>query len=145
MRHPSVYGNISDDGSPQPNEFDISNVVKNNYILFISPNEFTVFMLLPVNNVTYDLHTCILPQGRGKLAFKAVKQMLSYVFENTKCQKIIGKVPEYNKPAMAFILRSGFKKEGYSDKSYLKDGFLYGQYFVGINKEEFLKCQQSQQ
>jgi len=140
MLDESVYPLISDDGAPNPNDFDIKSLLSSNAILFLMPDENSVFMYVPMNAITYEVHSNILPASRDhsrSLALETVK----YMFTETKCLKIITHVPEFNKAAFRLALACGLKMEGIDRSSFLKSGKLYNQYFLGLTKEEW-KCQQ---
>ncbi len=98
-----------------------------------------LFMLIPQNAVTAEIHTCLLL--RGKEAFQAGQLLLDYLFSNY--QKAISYTPSTNKKALFYALRLGFKKEGVLTQSFLKNGVLVDQVVVGLTKGEYL-CQLQQ-
>lgn len=98
-----------------------------------------LFMLVPHNAVTAEIHTCLLL--RGKEAFQAGQLLLDYLFSNY--QKAISYTPSTNKKALFYALRLGFKKEGVLTQSFLKNGMLVDQVVVGLTKGEYL-CQLQQ-
>lgn len=98
-----------------------------------------LFMLVPQNAVTAEIHTCLLL--RGKEAFQAGQLLLDYLFSNY--QKAISYTPSTNKKALFYALRLGFKKEGVLTQSFLKNGVLVDQVVVGLTKGEYL-CQLQQ-
>ena len=98
-----------------------------------------LFMLVPQNAVTAEIHTCLLL--RGKEAFQAGLLLLDYLF--SKYQKAISYTPSTNKKALFYALRLGFKKEGVLTQSFLKNGELLDQTLVGLTKGEYL-CQLQQ-
>lgn len=131
--HPDIYKNISDDGSPNPEDFDPIDPIIAIYAL-LDDGEMIggVFILLQTNAVCYDLHTCILPHWWGGKSFEAARCFLDWVPKETQCKKLITWVPEFNRIALKFALKAGFKKEGLNEKSYLKDGVLYDQTLLGL-------------
>jgi len=142
LGHESVYPWICDDGCSENIRYELGTLaLERREWIILSPNENTIFLFIPVNSVMYDVHTNILPNGRGKLAIKAAKQAMEWMFTGTSCLKLISWVPVFNKAAIKFSLMCGLKKEGNSAKSFFKDGNLYDQILFGITKEEF-KCQQ---
>ena len=146
--HKEVYPFVSDDGSPDPDNFAnrfVPATVSNDQVYCLMPNKTALFVYMPINAATWEVHTCVLKKGRGLAAMKAARASIRYMFTKTPCKKIMSHVPEYQRHVLLFALKNGLKKEGVNRKSYLKDGKLYDQTLVGITKEEWIKCQQQQQ
>jgi RimJ/RimL family protein N-acetyltransferase len=60
--------------------------------------------------------------------------LLDWLFANTPCQKLIAFIPEKNQKMLALALKSGLKKEGFIENSFLSGGVLHGQNLLGITK-----------
>ena len=99
-------------------------------------NEYTVFVLNPLNPILYEVHTSILTGGRGRKGIEAGKETIAWFFNNSPAQKIISFIPEFNRPARIYARACGMKKEGVVTKSYFKFGKLHDQIIVGIEKEQ---------
>ena len=97
-----------------------------------------LYMLAPQNSVTVEVHTCLLPTLRGCNAIKSGKLIIQYMF--SQYQKIISWIPVDNKKAELYSKLLGFKIEGISRESYLKNGKLQDMKLVGITIGEY-KCQ----
>lgn len=97
-----------------------------------------LFMLVPINQVTAEIHTCLLPSIHGKNAMIAGRLLLSHLF--TKYQKAISWVPSPNRKALIYALKLGFQVEGVNRASFLKNGELVDQKLVGLTKGDYL-CQ----
>ncbi len=138
MRHPSIYPHISDDLSPEAGEFTAAPLLMGPRIIFLRPvvEGFGagVFLFHPWNSVTYEVHSCVLPGFRGKTAVEASRLAAAWMFENTGCRKIITQIPARNRAAYALAHRAGFRAEGVNKRSFLKDGTLYDQAFMGLLK-----------
>lgn len=134
----AVNDDISDDASMSheiqqlPHAFECLGIYQDGEIKGL-------FMLVPQNAVTAEIHTCLLL--RGKEAFQAGQLLLDYLFSNY--QKAISYTPSTNKKALFYALRLGFKKEGVLTQSFLKNGELLDQTLVGLTKGEYL-CQLQQ-
>ena len=142
MGDSSVYSYITDDSCPESFTPEMAETILNNpndYVL--SPNEYTIGLMTKENLVTYWVHTNILPEGRGKIAIKAALKGIKWMFDNTPCLKLNSWVPVFNRPAAVFAKQCGFKKEGLSEKSFMKNGKLYNQILFGLTKENW-ECQQ---
>lgn len=134
----AVNDDISDDASKNhkiqqlPHTFECLGIYQDEEIKGL-------FMLVPQNAVTAEIHTCLLL--RGNEAFQAGRLLLDYLFSNY--QKAISYTPSTNKKALFYALRLGFKKEGVLTQSFLKNGELLDQTLVGLTKGEYL-CQLQQ-
>lgn len=85
---------------------------------------------IPINAVTWNPHIAILPEHRGK-GTETMKAGIEWMLENTGFQKLVAYPPEYNKPMIRVFEKCGFKCEGYSPASILKNGVLHGRYLMG--------------
>lgn len=139
MRHPSIYPHISDDLSPKAEAFSAGALLASPQIIFLKPfiEGFGagVFLMHPWNSVTYEVHSCVLPGFRGKLAVTASRLAASWMFRNTGCRKITTQIPARNRAAYALAHRAGFRTEGVNKKSFLKNGVLYDQALMGLSKD----------
>jgi RimJ/RimL family protein N-acetyltransferase len=137
LAHPSVWPHIHDDGATKPAPIDVDGV----YWLMVDDGDIGgVFLLHPHNFVTYEVHTCLLPRIWGTGSMTAGKLALEWIFENTRCQKVITHVPANNPLALRFARRNGLKDEGVNRKSFMKGGVLLDQHVLGITKQEW-QCQ----
>ena len=141
MTAPDIYPWISDDGSPSADEFSAEIFLNNPDIYVLQPNEYSIFLFIPFVSFVYQMHTCVLKEGRGKMAFKAARDVCRWMFENTDAVKLIGTVEENNRRMDVFARRIGAKKEGVLTKSYVKNGKISDLILFGMEK---IKCQQQQ-
>lgn len=138
FKHPEIYPYISDDGSPQNiEEFSVMPVFLNPFFKFLIFESSAVFMLTAMNAITFEIHSMIWPAFRGKTAVEICRQGIEYVFANTNCKKLVTQIPVMNRAAYALAYKVGLRTEGVNKKSFLKNGILYDQYFMGITKEVF--------
>jgi RimJ/RimL family protein N-acetyltransferase len=131
--HPKIYPHVSDDGSPSPEDFIAPPNVT--YCLIHEGEDIGgVYIIVPVNFICCDIHTCILPHWWGEKAKKSILDFVEWIFKETAYEKIISWIPDNNQRALKFALQAGFKVEGLNTKSYKKDGILYDQIMVGLTK-----------
>lgn len=142
--HPAVWPFITDDHAKEEHRFISGTLSLSNPLAYLlSPNEFTVFMLLPRSLTTYEVHTAILPEGRGRMAVEAGKAAARWMFEHTTCEKLVGDVAADQKAMLLYSRLVGFKREGICTKSIRRNGQLLDQVMFGLEKESL--CQLSQQ
>lgn len=134
--HDSVFPYITDDGIFSNPLYDIGSVLMIDKIYCLVYGPGILFILIPYNFVTYEVHTCVLPQYRGKEATRATKVGAKWMFTETPCQKINTFIPITNTQAYALARSAGMKIEGVNKKSFLKDGVLYDQIMMGLCKED---------
>lgn len=66
------------------------------------------FIFIRDEATRYELHTLLLPEGRGAEVLPAAAEAFRYVFTATDATEIITKVPEANKAAALMARRAGF-------------------------------------
>lgn len=128
-----IYRATSDDGSPLPGRWRVAEREDCIYFLATKGEHILGFCAFyPLNAVTYESHLCFL--SRGPVNELCYREMLSWMWANSKAQRIIGAIPEYNHLAIAFCKRIGFERFGWNRDSWLKDGKLYAQVWMGISR-----------
>jgi len=125
--HPEIYPYVSDDGSPPPEEYEPVQSDEFYYLMF----EGGFFLFHPLNYITVEVHTCILPEWRGR-SIKYARRAIAWMFRNTQYRKIVTHVPEYNRKALAYAQKAGMRIEGVNRKSFMKNGVIYDQYLLGV-------------
>lgn len=131
LTHPYVWRNSYDDAmkNVDPELF----FPPMNGMLYVRAGDYGLFVCDPRNSIMYEVHTMLLPLARG-MAVDISRGAIEWVFENTKCLKLITSVPSYNVLAKRLSIKSGMKLIGNNEKSFLKDGILYDQYIYGLSK-----------
>lgn len=138
-----IYRVTSDDYSPAPSQWKLAEredcfyllatqAVKPSFEDIASIYGFCAFH--PLNGVTYQAHVCFLKYAYGETALSAFKEMLQWMWKNTKAERIVGYVPDYNHLAARFAVRAGFEIFGVNQKSWMKKGVLHDQYCFGISR-----------
>jgi len=109
-------------------------IIKRDSSVVLTDGQYVAFWYKPMNSIMMEVHTATLPGGRGRYAVDHGKESVEWIFNYTQFTKIISFVPEDNRQALLFSYNCGFKKEGFTELSYLKDGQLIGQNIVGRAK-----------
>ena len=141
MRDKQIYPYISDDGCPNVEDFTALPILQNEGCYVLSPDDNSVFIFYPWNYVTYEVHTCILPDSRGVIATMLGREVCLWMFDYTFCRKIVTHIPVNNPSAYALAYRVGFRKEGLNKQSFLKNNELHDQILMGLYKG-VVSCQQ---
>ena len=133
MTDPAIWDFIADDGSPAPSDFEPLNPHGVIYLQAIQGCQLAgLFLFVPQNLVSYEVHTCLLPEGRGAFGVEAAKAAARWMWQNTTAKRIFTNIPSYNRPARWFAKAAGMRQFGINPLSYQKDGQLYDQYLLGL-------------
>jgi hypothetical protein len=135
LKHPDIWDAIADDGASKE-DFDMTPVLENENTYVLLPHEDILFLIFPVNAITWDIHINALKEARGE-AHRVSIEVLEYMFTQTPCQKIIAYIAEIFPTVIRHTIKCGLGQEGCLIGSYLKNGEIYNQHILGITKSEF--------
>lgn len=93
------------------------------------------FLLVPHSPVLYEVHTALRPAARGPRAREAAQALIAWTFANTRCQRLVTSVPEYNRLALRFAQRAGMTEYGRNPRASQKNGTLFDLILLGLSKE----------
>lgn len=137
FKHDSIWPFCCEDGTEKEGFYvpDINGF----YSLLVIENDTVngVFWLNPITSVILEVHTCLLPHGRGAKANQAANLLVNWVFSNTKATSIVTRVPAFNEKARKLAERTGFSLLCTHKDAFMWNDRLYDMDFMGINK-----CQQ---
>jgi len=141
VTHPKIWEHSTDDGGLKRDEYT---PIIADAVYWLKPIEnnisYGVFFLHPHNFICFEAHTCLLPDIWGR-SVECGLSGIEWMFSNTSCQRIITSVPSYNKLALRFAEKCGFKQYGVNPQSYLKNGKLHDLIMLGISRGG-TQCQQ---
>jgi len=106
------------------------------FIYLLSEDKDGVVMVVPRNSIEYELHIAVLPEAKHR-AFYYGKRALDWLFSNG-CLKATVMVPFTNEQVYKYCLKMGFSTEGINRMSFLKNGKLNDQWFMGLTREGWL-------
>lgn len=132
---PSAYRRMADDAAPK-NPADWHPDTEHGIWLLAEDEHgpFGVFRLNQMNAALWETHVCMARRGYGEKSRKAFLEMLRWTWQNTSCRRLLGYISETNRLALKLALDSGMQQYGYSPRSWLKNGVLYGLILVGIDR-----------
>ena len=134
ITNPKVYPYVSDDFSPCAEDYQpqIHDAIL--YLGVFHDEEYRgLFMLHPINGVTYEIHTCLLPNARGR-ARDYVNMVFKWFWDNTSAVRLVTQIPEYNRLANKLAHDVGMVEYGLNPKSYQHDGELHDIHMMGISR-----------
>lgn len=136
MRHPRIYPHISDDACPSADQFK---VVLNDSLLYLGVfeghNFLGLFLAHPHNHVTYEVHTCLLPEAWGGHAVQAGRAVIRWLWDCTPCHRVVTSVPEGNLLALRLAKAVGMTEYGVNPRSLMRAGVLLDQTLLGVSKD----------
>ena len=142
MKHPKIYAHISDDSCPARESFHLPAVALMRYLgIFDSEDYMGLFAIQQHNGVTWEVHTCLLPDAWGSRSKAAADAAIQWGWKHLKAERIITQVPKYNRLALRFAKCAGMIQYGLNPRSWKHHGKLWDVFLLGISREEAL-CQQ---
>lgn len=134
MKNPEIFERISEDG------VSIDNWLPSlDDAIFLTDKENIGLMIYhEINSITIECHVQVLPEHRGK-ALEFGKSAIDWAWKNTKATKIVAQIPEIYPNVIRFAYKNGFSFEGINKDSYLKNGKVYSQYYLGLIKPREVK------
>jgi hypothetical protein len=127
-----IYERITDDGCLPVEEFEPVTPCESVYYL-TDENDIGIVFLHWKNGVTLEGHIQVLKEHRGD-AIEFGRLALKWIWANTEAIKITAVIPSKYPSVAKFIVKSGFKAEGISENSYMKNGVLFNQLYFGISR-----------
>lgn len=141
ITQPKLFDRLSEDNSASADDW-VPNLNLSIWTAAIEPVSddnatiYGMFAFVPETSIVYRFHPAINPEYWGnKLNVQAGKAALQWLWEHTTAQKVIAKAPSIYPDALRWGQRIGLKREGIQRKSFLKNGELHDQYYLGINRE----------
>jgi len=136
LTDPSIMVSADDAGLDNPDNA-INFILDDPRVTALMPHKNIITIFIAMNLILFDAHIVIVEGETRKNSYKYGRQALSYMFDNTTCQKMICMVPTYNKSASMFAAHLGFSREGFIKESFLKDGEKHDQVLYGLTEEDF--------
>jgi RimJ/RimL family protein N-acetyltransferase len=92
-----------------------------------------VVAFIPVNSIAWNPHIAILPEHRG-CGTEALQAAMSWMFENTPCEKVVAYPPAFNARMIHVFEKCGFCLEGRSPRSFKWRGEYHDRILMGKEK-----------
>lgn len=132
--NPKVYPAISDDYSPKPENYKLSDQFL--YFGAFDGDEYLGGWSLRFETGScIVVHTNLLPKAWGR-AVAVGKEFETWFWENVpQVTCLISHIPEDNKLALRLALKCGFEKWGFLPSAIKKNGKVLGMHLVGKSRE----------
>jgi RimJ/RimL family protein N-acetyltransferase len=137
LTHDKIWPHISDDGSPPREEY---RPIEHDAIWYVIVRDgdklLGLWVFTPQNAVCWEVHTALLPAAWGPRGQHAARLLPGWIWANTPCRRIVTNVPETNRLALHFAVKSGMKIYGVNRQSWMKNGVLCDQICLGLSQPE---------
>lgn len=126
LKDPEIFDRIAEDGILS-SDYQIPDDA-----IYVMNEDSTALMIYHHHNsVTLECHVQVLKDYRD-IAMDFGKSALQWAWDNTKASKIVAQIPEIYPDVLKFALKNGFEIEGINESSYIKNGELYDQIYLGL-------------
>lgn len=139
LRHPKLYPLLVDDFAPTADEFEPVMDPRVWHVLARkNPGRRIagLFSFYPQNEICWEGHVALLPWAWGMRAIGPAA--MRWVFEHTRCRRILAQIPIGNAAAVRFAERCGLERIGIDRKSFQKNGVLVDRVLLGLSPDEEL-------
>lgn len=141
ITHPRIYPNVTQDIDPAPQDFVVILHPSIIYLLAkfpcgLEPILLGLWTLIEAGSDIH-IHTCLLPVSfpmAREVRAQAARDVIEWVWNNTKANRLITNIPAYNKLARRFAEAAGMVHIETKVASYLKGGFMQDQFILGLER-----------
>ena len=127
--HPEIYNRIQEDGAVSREEYEPPLTA-----MYITDDQNRAVMVYHwTSNIALECHIHVLPEHR-KAAHEFCQLALEWAWDNTEATKIVAQIPDLYPDVLKFAIKNGFVIEGLNSDSYMKNGNIYSQFYLGIKR-----------
>ncbi len=130
ISHPAIYALISDDSSPDVHEFALPEDAQS--LVFWDDFAVGAVVCRPLSGICLDVHIQVLPQYRDD-ALEMACHARDLLFE-AGWEKLTAQIPFCHENVKVFAEKVGFVEEGVNERSIVKGGVHYDQWYMGLSK-----------
>lgn len=95
-----------------------------------------VFIVALHSMTMFEIHEAFLPSAWGPKARRAAREFRAWLWRETKCKTLIGKIVASNRTALAYAKAAGMEVFGVIPKSFQRDGVFEDLVIVGLSRPE---------
>jgi len=128
---PDIYARITEDGAPE----SIDYIVPKNVIYIVDEKSRALMIYHWLSDWCLQCHVQVIPRHRS-IAYDFGQAALKWAWDNTEAVKIVAQIPEIYEDVLKFAEKSGFILEGINERSYVKNGNIYAQVYLGLCRPE---------
>ena len=136
IKHDDMWAYLTDDGSVARDDYEIPEAWLN-VVAYVDDVPAAFVCLVPCNYVTSEVHFGVHPEHRER-SKELGETLLTWIWDNTQILKLTAQT--HAMPVFDYALSLGFEIEGINAMSFMKDGKLMDQTYLGVKR-----CLQQQQ
>lgn len=137
LTQPEIWAKVIDDSAPHSEEWQPNGHPDIWYVTAsVGPHLLGLFTFIPLNAVCFEIHVAMRKLAWGRPAEEAGKQIWAWMWEHSPARRIVATAPAFNRLVVRYAERSGMKKYGVNEKSFLRFGRLHDQVLLGISPTE---------
>ena len=136
LTEPAIWEAISGDFTGSIEEYSPESA---NYLYIMGYDKLEPIGLFIIHKTDLNLFQChvqVIPEHRDRYAVEFGSGAVKWVWDNTELNKLIALIPEIYPNVHKFAEVQGFKQEGYITNSYKKNGKMYSQWLMTIDRGE---------
>jgi len=127
LSHPDIFETVAEDN------MDVINMPDEHlYLCGYVPDLIGCFILHKLNGICADCHVQVLPEYRKQYAEEFGQKVIEWTWDNTQLQKLVAQIPFLYPNVRDFAVKMGFKVEGTNKASFMKDGMIHSQWYLGL-------------
>lgn len=134
-----VFNCISSDGAPGIEEYE---PVTDGYtfiagiqdVVFGKSVPFGLMIYKQKDSFQWECHFQVIPEYRKTHATEFAEKAINWLWSNTDAIKIVAEIPEMFPNVIKFGEKMGFQREGINRKSYMKNGQICDQVYMGLSR-----------
>lgn len=131
LETPEIFETIAEDGMTEVVMPEVGHIYLCGYV---DDELIGCFILHKQSKVTFECHVQVLPAFRKQYAETFGDAVIEWTWENTGAEKIVAQIPFLYPNVRDFALARGFKVEGVNSGSYMKNGDIHNQWYLGIKR-----------
>ena len=132
LTHPDIYAVISSDLAPPAQHYIVDMNEKVFLVGYVDEKPIGVMIFYPCGDVACWCHIQVLPEYRKEHAFAFGKMAVQWAWDSLAIAKLVAQIPAIYPNVIRFAEMHDFEIEGINKRSYLKDGQLIDQYYLGL-------------
>lgn len=142
VRHPEVREGITNDALPAAEQLHMADFLRPGVVILqvlVGPRPVGFFALIPLNPAEYEVHTVMLPEARGRVAFQAARLGIQWTFQHTAARTLRSFCPGCQPQTLLFSRRAGFKVDAVEPAAWPKHGRRFDLTRVSLSFADWFK------
>ena len=128
---PEIYERITSDNAPKAEDWAPPLEGEHYLAGYVNGELAAIFNMHPITEICWEGHMQVLKVYRQH-AHDLFAEAIQWAWDNTPALKLVVQIPSIYPEVAKFISHHGFMVEGVNRRSYLKNGVLLDQVYMGL-------------